>query len=135
MHQDIINIITNHYPNVQAIYLFGTYGTDDEWQDSDIDIAVLLPHETAKKLASLVMSDCRWELERELHKNIDLINIRCVSTVFQTEIISANRKIDCRDTRAADEFEMLTLSYYQQLNFERKEILEEIKTTGKVLNI
>ena len=38
-----MRVVLEHYPLAQAIYLFGTYGTVDEWPDSDVDIAVLLP--------------------------------------------------------------------------------------------
>ncbi|MBE9546973.1 MAG: nucleotidyltransferase domain-containing protein, partial [Proteobacteria bacterium] len=49
---EIIRIVLNHYPDVQAIYLFGTYGTGDEWPDSDADIALLLDHKKAKDAGS-----------------------------------------------------------------------------------
>ncbi len=44
----------------------------------------------------------------------------------------ANRRIYCADLCAAEEFEMLTLSFYQKLNEERKAILESFEETGKV---
>ena len=44
----IVRIVLEHYPEAQATYLFGTYGTVDEWPDSDVDIAVLLPPEQAR---------------------------------------------------------------------------------------
>ena len=34
----IIHTVFRHYADTQAIYLFGSYGTDDEWPDSDVDI-------------------------------------------------------------------------------------------------
>ena len=40
-------ILTAH-PNTQSIYLYGTWGTEHQRQDSDLDIAVLLPREEAK---------------------------------------------------------------------------------------
>ncbi|MCZ7670644.1 MAG: hypothetical protein M5U34_27580 [Chloroflexi bacterium] len=43
----------------------------------------------------------------------------------------AERRIFCADEYAADEFEMLTLSYYQKLNEERREILAEFARTGR----
>ncbi len=42
--KQIIQTILKHYPEVQAIYFSGTYGTDDQWTDSDVDIALLLKH-------------------------------------------------------------------------------------------
>ena len=46
--EDILKTIVRHYPDTQAIYLFGTYGTGNAWPDSDVDIALLLPPKTSK---------------------------------------------------------------------------------------
>jgi uncharacterized protein len=89
-----------------------------------------LPHEQAKKEKNLILSECRFELERTLSKQVDLLNSRLVSTVFQKEIIGG-RLIHCADLFAVDEFEMLVLSYYQKLNEERKGILESFYRTGR----
>ncbi len=129
--ENIIKIILERLPETQAVYLFGSYGTDDEWPDSDADIAVLLPDEQAKEAGPLNLIKLSSELERLLKKGVDLINLRLVSTVFQKEIVVADRRIFCADRYAADEFEMLTFSYYQKLNEERKQILEEFFKTGK----
>ena len=120
-----------HYPAVQGIYLFGSYGTDDEWPDSDIDIALLLPPEQSVKEENLILSQCRFDLEDALSKAVDLLNARQVSTVFQVEIISHGELIYCADRYAVDEFEMLVISYYQKLNDERREILEAFYKTGR----
>ena len=129
-HDVIVRIVVEHYPAAQAIYLFGTYGTRDERPDSDVDIAVLLPPDQARKEKNLLLSQCRLELEGALSKTVDLLNIRHVSTVFQKEIISGIR-IYCSDPYAADEFEMLVISYYQKLNEERQEILAAFFRTGR----
>lgn len=47
--QVIIDIICGYFPDVQTIYLFGTWGTKYEWPDSDIDIDLLLNPGKAKK--------------------------------------------------------------------------------------
>lgn len=69
-------IILRHYPAVQGIYLFGSYGTEDEWPDSDVDLALLLPPAEAKAAKSLALSPCRFELEDALAKEVDLLNAR-----------------------------------------------------------
>jgi len=132
---EIIQTVLKHHPYTQAIYLFGSYGTGDEWTDSDMDIALLLECKMAKKTGSLLMSDLRFELEALLEKEVDLINLRQVPTVLQKEVIAADRRIYQADEYAADEFDMLTISYYQKLNEERAEILEEILESGRIYNI
>ncbi|MEW6351785.1 MAG: nucleotidyltransferase domain-containing protein [Thermodesulfobacteriota bacterium] len=129
----IIRTVLDHYPDVQAIYLFGTHGTEDEWPDSDVDVALLLSPQQAKAAKHLAMSDLRFALEALLKKEVDLINLRRVPTVLQKEVIAADRRIYHANEYAADEFEMLTLSYYQQLNEERAEIIAEALATGRLV--
>jgi uncharacterized protein len=134
INKEIISpIISRYYPDIQAIYMFGSYETEFENTESDADIAILLPVETAKSEQNIMLNDCRFELEKVLNKQVDLINLRAVSTVFQNEIISTGKIIYLKDENAVDEFEMLTLSFYQKLNEERKEILEEIRKSGRIL--
>lgn len=130
----IVETILTHYPEVQGIYLFGSYATGEERPDSDMDIALLLPHERAKEKGNPNLSQCRLELEDALNKEVDLLNARRVSTVFQKEIISGEL-IHCVDRNAVDEFEMLVVSYYQKLNDERKEILESFRRTGRAYSV
>jgi uncharacterized protein len=129
----IIRTVLKHYPDVQAVYLFGTYGTPDERPDSDIDIALLLPPQQAKAAKPLAMSDLCFQLTAILKKEVDLINLRRVPTVLQKEIVAANRRIYHSNEYAADEFEMLTLSYYQKLNEERAEIVQDALRTGRFI--
>jgi uncharacterized protein len=128
---DIVRTVLGHYPDTQAIYLFGSYGTKNEWPDSDVDIALLLPPDQAKASRMLAMSPLCSDLGSLLEKPVDLINLREVSTVFQKEIITADRRIYTGDAYGADEFEMLVLSLYQKLGEERADILEEFWRTGR----
>ncbi len=127
----IVRIILEHYPTAQAIYLFGTYGTPDEWPGSDVDIAILLPHEQARPQPRLMLTPCHYALADALERRVDLLNAREVSTVFQKEIIESGHPLYCADDEALAEFEMLTLSHYQKLNEERKEIIESFRETGR----
>lgn len=129
--KQIVETVLAFYSDVQAIYIFGTYGTEDEWADSDVDIALLLPHKTAKEAKNLLISDCRYRLEDVLNKKVDLLNLRLISTVFQKEVIAADRMIFCQNKYATDEFEMLTISYYQKLNEERHDILQSFYKTKR----
>lgn len=132
-NETIVKTVLSCYPDVEAIYLFGTYLTPDQQKDSDADIAVLFPHEKAKLLKNLAMSDCRDALENVLKRTVDLVNMRTVNTVFQNEILQQGRILYQRHDRAVDEFEMQVMSSYQKLNEERAGILEDILETGRIL--
>ena len=90
--------------------------------------------ETAKQAGALWMSDLHRELSVLLGRDVDLLNARQVSTVFQKAIIYGDL-IFCGDRYAVDEFEMLTLSYYQKLNEERAEILEAFRQSGRAFDV
>lgn len=131
----IVQTVRLYYPMVQGVYLFGSCMTEDEWPDSDVDLALLLPAVEAKQQRQLAVSDCALELARILGKEVDLLNARTVSTVFQKEIVTKGRLLYCSNRFAVDEFEMLTLSYYQKLNEERAEIIESALAGGRFYNI
>ncbi|MCB2262148.1 MAG: nucleotidyltransferase domain-containing protein [Candidatus Thiosymbion ectosymbiont of Robbea hypermnestra] len=121
--RDMLRILLSYYSDTQAVYLFGSYGTETEWPDSDVDLALLLPFQTAVAAKNLPFSPCRMALEQLLEREVDLINLRLVSTVFQNEILDSGRLIIVNNIEAVREFEMWVLSSYQKLNEERKEIL------------
>lgn len=131
----IVRIIQTHHPDVQAVYLFGSWGTEEEWPDSDVDIAMLLPPDKAKTLGALDLVKTQAELASLLHKPVDLLNLRQISTVFQKEVVMADRRIFTANEYAAEEFEMLTLSFYQKLNEERAEILSEGLRSGRFYDV
>ncbi|MDZ7703216.1 MAG: nucleotidyltransferase domain-containing protein [Trueperaceae bacterium] len=127
----IVQKVLEHLPRTQAVYLFGTYGTDHEWPHSDIDIAVLLPPRIAKTIDSRDLIAAQNVLELTLGKPVDLINLRRIDTVLQFEIVTTDRRIYTADAYAADEFEMLTLSFYQKLNEERAELLRDARRESR----
>jgi uncharacterized protein len=127
----IVDTILAVYPHIQAIYLFGSYGTADEWPDSDVDIALLLSPAEAKEAGSLLLGELHLGLQSLLNKEVDLLNLRRVSTVMQKEVVFSERRIFCADEYATAEFEMLVLSFYQKLNEERREILEAFRESKR----
>jgi len=136
VNNDIISMtVLNFYPDVEAVYIFGSHGTEDEWQDSDVDIALLLSPGRAKVIKGLIMTDCWLALADVLKKEVDLVNLRQVNTVFQREIIINGRVLYKKDENIVDCFEMNVLSAYQKLNEERAGILQEIFRTGRILNV
>jgi uncharacterized protein len=131
--KQIIGLIVTAFPDVQAIYLFGTYATQAFRPDSDVDIAILLPPKQAKEVGFLGMSALRSQLEEVLKRTVDLINLRHVPTILQIEALKADRQIYCADEYASAEFEMLSLSFYQKLNAERAEIIQDILETKRII--
>ncbi len=115
----VIKKIKDNYPQVQAIYLFGSFGTEYETRESDVDIALLLP----QKGDAVSLWELAQEIAIELNRDIDLIDLRSASTVFQYQILMTGKRIFCLDNEYCDMFEMTCLSMYLRLNEERKSLI------------
>jgi predicted nucleotidyltransferase len=131
----LVTAIRRSFPTVQGIYLFGSFATASASTASDVDIAVLLPHQIAKQNRNLYLSELHLALEKQLKRSVDLVNLRLVSTVLQQQVIEHGQLLDCQDQYALAEFEMLTSSFYQKLNEERKEILQDFWETARAYNV
>lgn len=123
--KEIVQIILDDLPNTQAIYLFGSFATGEITAHSDIDLGVLLPHEAARTAGDLRFSETAFKISKQTKRDTDLINLRKASTVFQNQIVSTGKLIFCCDEYAKDVFEMLSLSFYMELNELRAPILRD----------
>ena len=116
----VVRLILATCPVTQAIYRYGTWATAAQRVDSDLDVAVLLPHGEAMRVD-------RWQWHLLAVKlagaagteHADLVNLRRADTTLQAEILRTGRLVHCRDDRERVEFETLVLSMYQKLNDER----------------
>jgi predicted nucleotidyltransferase len=132
-----VRILRAAFPRTEAIYLYGSAasGALDAAGRSDIDIAVLLPHEEAKVSGSLAFSEARFQLGEALGREIDLVNARIAPIVLQKEIISGGTCLFSGDSRRVEAYEMHVLSMYGKLNEERRAILEAFYASGKAYRV
>lgn len=131
-----IHCILTRYPTVQAVYLFGSWGTSEQTHSSDLDIAVLLPPKQDKKIDKLEWLTLSQEIAKQADlENVDLINLRSVDTVFQYQVVATGRCVYIDDERAVDEFEITVVSLYQDLNLERADILKAGIESGRFYGI
>ena len=130
-----IGFLQKNAPQLQGVYWFGSRAAGWHREDSDIDIAMLLHPKAAKKMTGLQMFSLQSDMTFELDMEVDLINLRQVNTVMQMEIIHTGELIFCADAYACEEFEMLTLSFYQKLNEERADIMTQILQTNRILQV
>jgi uncharacterized protein len=124
--------IRKAFPGVQAVWLFGSTASGDAHADSDIDLAVLLP--PGRRADPTEIFRLRASLTEALGRETDLVSLREAPVAFANEIVSHGGRIWEASVRAADEFEMRTLSSWQKLNEERAGILEDVLATGRILS-
>ena len=128
---EIVKIILRDLPETQAVYLYGSYVRGEQRPDSDMDLGVLLPHETAKRIGSLAMSKTQSAVAGIVRRDVDLVNLRRVSPVLQAEVVGTGRMLYVGDAGASDEFEMAAFSALQDLNRMQADLLREFKRTKR----
>lgn len=107
---------------LQGIMLFGSRAQGNNRQNSDFDIAVLLDGKADKVL----LWNSAQTLAAQLLQDVDLIDLRDATTVLQKEIIVSGQWLIKVDTFACDLFETHIISMYQQLQYDRQDILNDM---------
>ncbi|MBX3334540.1 MAG: nucleotidyltransferase domain-containing protein [Nitrospira sp.] len=115
-------------PSLIALYRFGSAQRGAVRPDSDIDLAIL----TQEALPELRRFELAQDLAIQLHRDVDLIDLRSASTVMRMQILSTGTCLAGQDEQARREFEMYAYSDYARLNEERREILKGIRKRGLV---
>jgi predicted nucleotidyltransferase len=131
----IVRLVGSAYPEVEGVYLYGSAAGGTLGRHSDVDIAALLPPGSARAAGSLALSDVRFRLEEALERPVDLVNARVGPIVLQKEIVAGGILVFAGDRSKIDEYEMIVLSLYGELNEERRGILEEFAATRKAYRV
>ena len=126
----IIQIVIEQIPSVLAVYLFGSHAAGVDTENSDVDIAFLTPFDY--RINPIEIHQVQTQLEVALRKDVDFIHLNQSSTVFQFEITTTATHLYVKDASLVLQYEALVLSMYQRLQEERKDIVDEVISSGKV---
>lgn len=111
------------------IYLFGSQAKNMSQPESDVDIAFL---SFENQLDAYAVFECAQEIAASIGKEVDLIDLRKASTVFQANIIYSGIAIYCTDEKERQLFEASVFQQYAKLNEERAVVIEKIEMSGTV---
>jgi len=120
--------LTERIPELIAIYQFGSQARGDASRSSDIDLAVL----ARAPISAETLFQIAQDLAIQLHRDVDLLDLRAASTVMRAQVIATGQCLDSKDEPARAEFEMYAYSNYARLNEERRDILRDIKERGLI---
>ena len=124
----LVATVAERVPGLAAVYLFGSQAREDAGPDSDIDLALLT-------LDNLDPVD-RWKLQEDLaaqaHQNVDLVDLRRASTVMRVQVLRDGLLLADLQPSVRTAFEASALSAYARLNEERREILNDVATRGRI---
>lgn len=112
---DIKNIIINNlikYDFVVSAFIFGSFGTDDFMDDSDIDIAVLLKD----KIDYMKLLQIEEELEDKLNIKVDLNSLEDLPESIQLQIMIRNELLYVKDEDCYDKY-LDKLNYWYKTEY------------------
>jgi predicted nucleotidyltransferase len=107
-------------PEVLAVYLFGSYIKSRENKDSDIDLAVLIDHQSICR-SSEIIKEYTVGLARALRKDFHIIVMNRAGEELLAQIFKNGSCILIRNERANSTFKMVKhamiaeFSYYRDL--------------------
>lgn len=118
--QKLIDYIKQKVPELQMLYLFGSYAKGNQTEKSDLDLAF----SCGKKLNNLQ----RWELAEDIAAfidcDVDLIDLMATSTVMAYQVVTTGKLLYSVNNQE-DWFVMTTMSMYQHLQEERRTIIND----------
>ncbi len=124
----LIEQVRKSVPGLIALYRFGSQAKGTARPGSDVDLAVL----ARDPLPVMRRFELAQELAIQLHRDVDLVDLRSASTVMRMQVISTGTCLNAPDEPARREFEMYAYSDYARLNEERRDILKRIAESGLV---
>ena len=124
----LVSHIRKAVPGLIAFYRFGSTERGNTRPDSDVDLAIL----SDKTLSELDRFELAQDLATQLHRDVDLVDLRSASTVMRMQVLSTGTCLTTEDERARREFEMYVYSDYARLNEERREIVKGIVKRGLI---
>ena len=123
IEKQVVDLLIKKIPDLQGIYIFGSYVNKTMTSESDIDIAFL----SFKKISPVEKWKIQEELASILNINIDLVDLKDASVVLRSEVIENGIRIFSGDAFECNNFEVTTYSMYADLNESRIHILNDFK--------
>ena len=108
--------------DLQGIMLYGSQATGQSTPESDIDLAVL----SDGPVDPALLWNTAQELACQVMKDVDLVDFRAATTVLQKEIVEHGVWLQKAKPFICDLFETHVISMYQQLQEDRKEIIDDV---------
>ena len=118
--------VLKQYPEIIAVYLFGSYANDQMTSFSDIDIAILVDKLKNDKKKML---DFDFLVEADLIHNLpgykfDVRNLNQAPVLVQGKIITEGRLLFTKDQRKLSEFEEYIILRYLDFRIDYNYLLQ-----------
>jgi uncharacterized protein len=126
---EVARVVEEIFPEALGVWVYGSFVDGYARPDSDVDIAVLAERPLPADWDFLGRVG---EVGSRLRRTVDLVDLRRVPPLLRFEVLSSGLRVAARDPLACDRYETASISAYQRLNVERRELLESIWARGSV---
>jgi len=113
-------------PDAWAVYVYGSFASGEEWPDSDLDIAVLLPPE--QRIPDLL--ELMGDISKHIHRDVDVVDLRRVGDVLRREVLENGRTLFESDPEKVLAWEASAMSQYAHYREEVSGIMDDFRRTG-----
>lgn len=127
IEQQLIHTI-NAQLHTDFIILFGSFAKGSAREDSDIDLAYF----SSEQLSSYERFILAGELATLAGREVDLVDLKQIDTVFTMQIFAEGRPIYIMNENEFTRQKMRAYSMYATLSEQRAPIIEAIKERGSV---
>ena len=114
--------------NPAFIILFGSFAKGTSRLDSDIDLAYFSKEQLSSYERFLLIG----QLAEIAGREVDLVDLKQIDTVFTMQIFSQGQPIYIQDENEFTRQKMRAYSMYATLNEQRAGVIERIKERGSV---
>ncbi len=90
---EILSRVFDTYPDIQAVYLFGSFASGHVHSESDLDLAIVPRHDTVRESRLDILAD----LATHGFSRVDLVFLDTDDIVLKYEAVRQNRLVFQRD--------------------------------------
>ena len=124
---EIVAAVRAALPDVEAVYLFGSFAAGRQNEESDLDVAIV----TNGRLERLRLWNARCAISNILDIDVDLVEYREVDTLLQHQILVNGRRI-YGESDDLDLYDVAVLSEMTSLQERLQPLLADIIRDGSV---
>lgn len=119
-------VVEELFPEALGVWVYGSVAQGRARAGSDLDIAIL----PSRPIDLWDRHERAIEVGYRLGRDVDLVDLRRVSSVLRFEVVAHGQRVTARDPWACDLFETKALKDFQRLNEDQREHLAAIRRTG-----
>lgn len=125
--QALLTHLQDRFPDLLAVYLFGSHAQGTAGPDSDVDMAVLVPGE----IDPMQLWQIAGDMADIAKVPVDLIDLRAATTVMQYQIVTRGQRLWAKDVQPGL-YESFILSEKTAFDAARAGLLKDIQEKGTV---